>query len=240
MTRSWNPFVGCLFKCVYCKPSFQDKVAIYGRKNGCSGCLYYTPHCHENRLNHIPSEKTIAVCLTGDVSFCPEPYMLSILEKLRADNREGRVFLIQSKNPVTFEKYLRYLPANAFLLTTLETNRDYPNISKAPSPSKRYKDFQNLNWKNVLVGTENKIVNIEPIMDFDMDIFTSWITEIKPIVTFIGYNSRPYVVHLPEPSIEKTFQLAKALEEKGIRVMFEEMRGHAEKQDYKDFFEDTP
>lgn len=56
------------------------------------------------------------------------------------DKRKGRVWLIQSKTPSCFQKYLSFLPENTYLLTTLETNRDegYEKISKAPKPSERY------------------------------------------------------------------------------------------------------
>jgi hypothetical protein len=73
-------------------------------------------------------------------------------------------------------------------------------------------------------------------MDFDLDVFTNWIIEVDPLCVFLGYNSHPDVVHLPEPSIEKTFKLAKALEEKGVKVLFKDMRGYAVKHAYRDFF----
>jgi hypothetical protein len=70
-----------------------------------------------------------------------------------------------------------------------------------------------------------------------MDVFVDWIVQINPTCTFIGYNSKPGAVELPEPSIEKTFRLARALGENGIKVMFKDMKGHAVKHAYRDFFE---
>lgn len=236
--KSWNPFVGCLFDCIYCKPSFKRPVAIYGRENDCSGCLYYTPHYHPERLRSIPTDKVIVVCEDSDISFCSKSFLLKVLQKMRADNREGRVFLLQSKNPSCFEQYLPYLPKNTFLLTTLETNRDYPNsISKAPKPSERFVAFKKLEWKNSLTGMENKIVNIEPIMDFDLDVFVDWLVQIKPLVVFIGFNSHPEYVRLPEPSMEKTLKLIDALHENRIAVMPQDLRQHPTHYAYRNFFE---
>jgi hypothetical protein len=232
-TRSWNPFFGCLFNCSYCDPSFGRLGRwIGGMNQHCVSCKQYTPHEHPERLNRIPRDKVIHVCEDSDISYCSKPFMLKILDKMNSDNREGRVWLLQSKNPACLTQYLSQLPENTYLITTLETNRDElcRQISKAPLPSKRQKDFLSLNWKN-------KFVTVEPIMDFDMDIFMDWIVQINPRCTFIGYNSKPKAVQLPEPSMEKTFKLIEALGDNHINIMTKDMRGKAEKHAYTDFFE---
>jgi hypothetical protein len=62
-------------------------------------------------------------------------------------------------------------------------------------PSQRYKDF--LEIKHPL-----KMVTIEPIIDFDLDILQQWIKDIDPIMVWIGYDSRKN--YHPEPSEPKT------------------------------------
>ena len=130
-----------------------------------------------------------------------------------------REYYWQSKNPKCFNKYLPYFyPSNTTLLTTLETNRNkgYRKISKAPVPSLRYEAFRDLPW-------DHKIVTIEPILDFEEDIFLSWILEIAPEAVWIGYNSHPNI-RLPEPSLEKTKALISRIRSAGIEVREKLMR----------------
>ena len=206
-TKTWNPFVGCKFDCVYCKPSFQNNhyFVMYHKK-----CGLYSPHEHHNQLDleKIGGERTIFVCGDSDISFANPNYMLKVFDVMKGDPKPGRVWLLQSKNPKCFEQYIGKIPDNTILLTTLETNRDvnYENVSKAPPPSVRYEAFKNLVYPK-------KIVTIEPILDFDLEIFVDWITSINPLAVFIGYNSHPKQVALVEPNMEKTLDLIVELEE---------------------------
>jgi hypothetical protein len=157
--------------------------------------------------------------------------MKKIFEVMKLDGKTDRVWFVQSKNPKCLEKYLNFMPENTYLATTLETNRDegYGRISKAPKPSQRYKDLLALNW-------DKKIVTVEPILDFDLDIFNQWIMNIKPKAVFVGYNSHPKKVPLPEPLKKKTWQLIHSLEEGGIQVLKKEMRDRrVRKMAYRDF-----
>jgi DNA repair photolyase len=221
-TRTWNPFVGCRHNCVYCKPSFQAQ--LKRRKHQCLECYNYIPHKHPERLEKIPSAKIIFVVGCGDICFSPIDYTKQIIDKIIEHNKRcsNKTYYFQSKNPKYFNQildYLRMLP-NTVLLTTLETNRDknYEKYSGAPKPSIRYKDFLELDFPR-------KIVTIEPIMDFDLNIFSEWVLNIKPEYVWIGYNSRPKQVQLPEPSPEKTKQLADILKSNGIEVRGKELRG---------------
>lgn len=212
-TKSWNPFVGCLYNCIYCKPSYQRLVAWNGRCLGCKKCESFTPHEHPERLKRVPRDKVIFVCSNGDLAFAKKSYIRKILEVMRNDKRE-RTWLLQSKNPIIFKEFLNELPSNTFLLTTLETNRDkgYRKISKAPLLSKRYKDFLELKW-------EKKIVTIEPVIDFDLKEFSKWLLNIRPEVVFIGYNSHPKFVQLEEPTWNKVLDLMIELRRAKIPVL---------------------
>jgi hypothetical protein len=230
-TKSWNPFVGCSFDCIYCKPSFKDLLAWIGSMRHCENCQNYSPHEHPERLDRIPKDKAIFVCEDGDISFATPQFMQSVFEAMRQDTIADRKWFLQSKNPKCFRKYLKLLPDNTYLVTTLETNRDqdYDKFSKAPQPSQRCEDFLELQW-------DKKLITIEPIMDFDLDIFVQWIMSIKPKAVFIGYNSKPKEVSLPEPPKGKTLELIQTLEEAGIQVLRKEMRdGSVAKKAYRDF-----
>jgi hypothetical protein len=229
-TKTWNPFVGCKFDCVYCKPSFQKNHYFLMQHQNCGFENPYTPHEHKNQLDmkKIPNERTIFVCGDSDIAFAKPEYMAKIFEVMKRDTKKDRLWFIQSKSPASIEKYIPMLPKNTILLTTLETNRDanYDFFSQAPKPSLRYEQFKHLDYPQ-------KIVTIEPIMDFDLEIFTDWIVSINPLAVFIGYNSHPMPVALPEPDMEKTLDLIVALKNKGIRVLTK----HLWKMAYRDFAE---
>jgi hypothetical protein len=50
-----------------------------------------------------------------------------------------------------------------------------------------------------------KIITVEPILDFDVEILTAWLREIHPHVVYVGYDNHGVTekLKLPEPSIEK-------------------------------------
>jgi hypothetical protein len=84
---------------------------------------------------------------------------------------------------------------------TIETNRDYP-VSEAPTSAERYRAMVELPYRN-------KLVSIEPIMDFDLETFVQWIREIKPLLVHVGYDN--YNCRLPEPQLSKTKELIENL-----------------------------
>lgn len=215
-TVTWNPFKGCLFDCIYCKPSFQ--LQARRQKWRCTDCYNFVPHNHPERLNKIPSGETIFACGNGDISFCNYKFTNQIIESIKK-SKKNSVFFLQSKRPEYFEAFLDKLPNSVRLLTTLETNRDdnYDKISRAPKPSTRYEQFLNLDYPN-------KIVTIEPIMDFDLNEFVDMIVNINPMYVWLGLNTRPKQVTLPEPSKEKFDEFRERLKENNINVNFQTVR----------------
>ena len=207
--RIWNVVVGCYFDCKYCKASFQAQMKRQmpmidknGKKRGCQDCYDYIPHFHEERLTDeyikkLPlthGDEFIWCCSSSDIYFAKKEWIEKILERVR--ELKNRTFFFQSKAPEVFKKY--DFPSNVILGITLETNRDYPNISKAPAPDKRYNDFLNLDHPR-------KAVTIEPIMEFDLFPMVMMIKNISPERVYIGYDSRKS--NLNEPSLTKTNRL---------------------------------
>jgi hypothetical protein len=215
-----NPFKGCEFDCAYCTPSFQRQSKR--QKNLCGDCYNYTPHCHEDRLNKIPSARIIFVCGNADISFYPTDFTRRIIERIVEHNTRAphKTYYLQSKEPAYFEPFLNDLPDNVILLTTLETNRDAgcEAISRAPLPSVRYEQFEALDYPR-------KVVTIEPVLDFDLRPFSAWIPRIRPEYVWLGFNSKPESVALPEPSENKVQKLANRLLEAGIEVRGKTLRG---------------
>ena len=218
--KTWNPFRGCYFDCIYCRPSFKKQSKR--QRHLCMKCYTYTPHFHEERLGRIPSDPIIFVCGISDICFCPVPFIKKIINaiKLRNEKYPNKIYYFQSKNPIYFKKFMKELPNNCILLMTLETNRDkgYREISHAPVPSKRYKDFKNLKYPR-------KVVTIEPLMDFDLPVLGKWIKSINPEYVWLGLNSKPKSVQLPEPSADKIRQLIKYLKKNKIQINRKELRG---------------
>jgi uncharacterized Fe-S cluster-containing radical SAM superfamily protein len=212
--ETWNPHYGCNFNCIYCKPSFQAK-AYWQHKN----CGLYTPHIHRERLDKIPNAKVIFVCGDSDIYWCPFEYGKEIVETMNKNNRTDRIWLLQSKKPSCFKQYLDILPKNTYIGTTLETNKDegYEKISNAPKPSERYREFKDLEW-------DKKYITIEPIMSFDKEEFVNWIVDINPDFVFIGYNSHPNEVCLPEPSMDETIELIHELRVRKIDIVYKLFR----------------
>ncbi len=222
-TKTWSPFVGCQFDCTYCEVTFKRQ--LKRRKKECMMCFEYEPHYHPSRLklSKIPSKKKVFVCASGDVAFCHTGFfkeILALIKKHKPRIYTNKTFYFQSKYPKYFGPFLSDFPDNVILGTTLETNRDegYSEISKAPPPSVRMGQFLALEYPR-------KYVTIEPVMDFDHTEFVDWITEIAPEYVWLGFNSKPDKVELPEPLEEKLEFFMRALLERGIEVKGKTLRG---------------
>jgi hypothetical protein len=219
--KTWNPYLGCKFDCIYCEPSFKRMLRrVFECQGGkCIGCRDFLPHEHPDRLlKPFPSEKVIWPCAHGDISFARPEFIVQVIKKTQ--EYPMREFYWQSKSPACFNQYLTIFPQpQTILLTTLETNRDegYDRISRAPVPSERYKAFRDLQWPR-------KIVTIEPILDFDPEILLQWLKEIAPESIWLGYNSKPASVKLPEPALEKTMAFIEQLKNAGLKVREKTMR----------------
>jgi hypothetical protein len=218
-TKTWNAFAGCHFGCTYCGPSFRRQAKR--QKNRCHDCYSFTPHRHEERLEDIPNEKTVFVSGNSDISFAKPTYTRKIIAQIDQRNAEHpeQTYYLQSKKPQYFGQFLDILPFNVILVTTLETNRDggYRDISNAPLPPERYGQFRALDYPR-------KIITIEPVMDFDLDVFSRWIIDIDPECVYLGFNSRPKQVALPEPPEAKVVELAIVLREAGVQIREKDLR----------------
>jgi len=111
-------------------------------------------------------------------------------------------YLFQTKNPARF---IDYTFPDCILGTTIESNRYYPEISKAPPPQERKLAL------HYLPQSISVMISMEPIMDFDFHQMVRWIKEVKPIFVSIGADSGNN--HLPEPSGDKVEALVEALKE---------------------------
>ena len=75
---------------------------------------------------------------------------------------------------------------------------------------------------SIVVNHDKKMVTIEPILDFDLDVMVKWVKEINPVVVWLGFDSKNN--HLPEPSIEKFNRFHKALKKAGFNVILKTVK----------------
>jgi len=208
--------VGCNHKCGYCINSFQKQMKRFmptidknGKKRGCQLCYDFIPHSHPERLERLKKgllrtyeDEFIWINSSGDIAFAEKEMMEKTLDIIRT--KSDRTFFFQTKNPLCYFDY--NFPDNCLLGITLETNRNEEykenKISKAPSPSFRKIVFSALQHRR-------KVVTIEPILDFDLDVFIGWIRDIDPERVYIGYDTKK--CGLFEPELFKTHLLIKEL-----------------------------
>lgn len=158
-------------------------------------------HFDEKELKtDLGSGNTIFVGSSCDMwaDAIPKDWIYTILHKC-CDYKN--TYLFQTKNPAKFDRF--WFPESTIIGTTLESNRCCCDWQKAPCTSKRYLDFKGF-------PHARKMVSIEPIMDFDLDVMVSWMQEIKPEFVSIGADSGHN--NLPEPSGQKVAALIQKLE----------------------------
>ena len=120
-------------------------------------------------------------------------------------------YFFQSKNPKRFFDHFDF-PARSILCTTLESNRDYPEISKAPKIKERA-GFMEV--ASVKIGVP-VMVTIEPLLDFDVKEFLTILNDINPAQINIGADSKGF--NLPEPSWHKVQELINGLQEFKFKI----------------------
>jgi protein gp37 len=161
----------------------------------------FKPNMAEYELKKKFRKQYVFACDMGDLfgDWVPRLWILKVLDAIK--NSPSSYFLFLTKNPKRYFEFLEVFPKNIVLGATIETNREY-NVSSAPSVTQRYECMTRLPY-------HNKMISIEPIMDFDPEIFVSWLKEISPVVVHVGYAN--YNQHISEPSLDKTADLIRNL-----------------------------
>jgi DNA repair photolyase len=127
---------------------------------------------------------------------------------------KGNTYVFQTKNPERYFGFLPDFPDGTILGTTIETNREIPNIGTAPPPVERMRAMQRLQARCCV--RVRRFVTIEPVLDFDVDVLAGWIASIRPAFLNLGADSKGH--GLPEPSVEKVLALTEKLHEHGIEL----------------------
>lgn len=159
----------------------------------------------------------------------PDEFIERILDHCRRFPQN--IYVFQTKNPARFFNFLHSMPIRDVILgTTIETNRDMSNISKAPPAVERYEAMKALIGDKVARFEKfRKFLTCEPILDFDVEEFARWIGEIKPDFFNIGADSKGH--NLIEPPHAKILELVEELKKYGIEVREKHnMQGLIERQ----------
>jgi len=191
VSHTWNPIKGkCPYDCGYC----------YMKKWGLAA-----PHeLRDNELKtNLGQDRVIFIGSSTDIwhPTVENGWIAAIRDHCK---KYDNSYLFQSKNP---ERFLKWdFPQKTILATTIETNRaGLTQMFSAPtSPFGRARALSSV--KNV-----QKMVSIEPIMDFCVNELEGLVSMIEPQLVTIGADSQGH--GLPEPKPERilnlVYQLAK-------------------------------
>ena len=192
--KTWNPVIGCLHNCTYCWARRLAETKLKDVERYRDG---FVPKLVDKELSKRFHRQNVFVSDMGDLfgNWVPPECIVKVIDAIKKSPTSNFLFL--TKNPGRYREFLDFYPENLVLGATIETNRDY-HVSQAPTTAERYKAMVELPYRN-------KLISIEPIMDFDLETFVQWIREIEPVLVHVGYDN--YNNNLPEPSLSKTYQL---------------------------------
>lgn len=200
VTDTWNPVIGCRHSCVYC---WARDLAFGRLKHLERYRLGFEPQLIKSDLKRTFKEGLIFTSSMGDLwgDWVPAKWINAVLAAIRKS--PGATFLFCTKNPRRYHEFLELMPENVILGTTLESNHWVPHLSQAPPMHERWLAM----WE---IPGRRKMVSVEPILRFDLNIFPTMLRDIAPETVYVGYDN--HGKHLPEPSLAKTKILIQALE----------------------------
>jgi len=120
-------------------------------------------------------------------------------------------YVFQTKNPQAYMKWdTEWLSLDCLLGTTIETNRAELLSGNAPSPISRYAGIcKTSTWADTFI-------TVEPILDFDLDVFSEMLIAAEPDFVNIGADSKGH--GLIEPSAKDINDLIAILQSAGVEI----------------------
>ncbi|MDR1626430.1 MAG: DUF5131 family protein [Spirochaetia bacterium] len=196
ITHQWNPVRGkCPYNCSYC---------YVGRWGNAQKSLYID---RKDLKSPLGAGRFIFICSGCDIfhSDVPRDWITDVRNQTLQypDNK----YLWHTKNPQRLVELIEPGPADVACVT-IESNIGYEKISMASVPFERAMYLRK--WEG------RKMITVEPILDFDLDVFIDLILSCKPDQVNIGADSGRN--RLPEPTLWKIEQLVYALEINSITV----------------------
>lgn len=188
-----NPLAGeCSHKCGYCYVT-KMKARYPKLKEKYSG----KPRVYPSVLSNKYKESDfVFVCDCNDL-FAHGVTDDIIIQILKHYHDCPAQLFFQTKNPLRILEFIEYIPKEAIICTTIETNRMYHKLMGFTSlPQTRSFALRKLTDSGYLTQ-----VTVEPIMDFDMDAMIDLIRYTGCIQVNIGADSGRN--NLPEPHKDK-------------------------------------
>lgn len=208
--KTWNPIKGeCEHDCSYCfmknmRRRFHQnpnlRLAAKELKTDLGCALYvFVGSSTDVFASNVPSE-----------------WIEAVLNHVEESN-DNNTYQFQSKNPKRFLDFLNHdlfkKPNIVVFTTTVESDIDYPEVSKAPPMAERIGAMKVLSQKGFKTS-----ITIEPIMKFsDAAAFAEQLASINPIQVNIGANTARGV-SLPEPTKDEVEALIKELTIRGVSI----------------------
>jgi len=204
-----NPLGGeCPHRCSYCYGE-SIKGIFKATKNKYSGKPKLMEDELKSSIKTIPDDKVVFVCSMTDLfaDDVPSEYIKKIL--LYVWEHPKNQYLLQTKNPKRFIEFGANINKGDIIGITLETNRDDMYETNAPKSRTRYSWMISREMIETFLSME-KMISIEPIMDFDIDIFSEWILNIKPNWVSIGADSfKNNIIEPPRTKVDELIQIIK-------------------------------
>lgn len=202
--ETWNPIVGrCSHECAYC---------------------YVSKRCRNQKDIRLDDKTLYRDLGSGNTIFpvsgsdmfaenVPDLWILQILNRCYATNsiQPGykNSFMFQTKNPQRILNYINhpiFKDETTKVCTTIETNRWYPEMGKAPNPESRADAMEEIASNGIVT-----MVTAEPLMQFDHDEIVKLIKRCSPQQVYIGRNTN-YNVKLPEPTADEVKKMVDEIE----------------------------
>lgn len=210
ISHTWNTVKGrCIHDCSYC----------YMRRFGKQNDMRFD----EKELStDLGTGNNIFVGSSCDMWAIDVPLEWKLRTLAKCKEHDNR-YLFQTKDPEGFflghnqeyseyHEVLRDYPGKSVFCITMESNRFYKeHMGTAPSPKERAWTFSRLDGHR-----DQRMITIEPVMDFDVVEFFDVISDVGPSQVNIGANTSR--VKLPEPTGDKINELVAMLEAYGIMV----------------------
>jgi DNA repair photolyase len=162
---------------------------------------------------HFGSDKFIFVGSSTDIFAKDVPHQWWERVITFCKNKPKNKYLFQTKNPeslyhfinVEYESIIDFFRKNIICITIESSHNFRPEYGNSPEIIDRFIFAQKLKELGCQI-----MITIEPIMDFELEFFVSYMKEVTPIQINIGADSGNN--NLPEPSKEKVLALISELE----------------------------